>query len=116
MGIIGKKIFRALWKDKFRAQNRAFIRGSSVAIASIFLAEGVMVGITSWLISAPLSFPAGYLFTQVRGGLIFPMTFQFSWPGLGIWFLIVMIMAALASLWPAWRATRVSVRETLAYE
>jgi ABC-type lipoprotein release transport system permease subunit len=30
--------------------------------------------------------------------------------------MIVVVLAVLASLWPAMRAARVSVRETLAYE
>jgi ABC-type lipoprotein release transport system permease subunit len=29
---------------------------------------------------------------------------------------LVLVLSALSSLWPAWRATRVSVREALAYE
>jgi ABC-type lipoprotein release transport system permease subunit len=33
-----------------------------------------------------------------------------------LWLGIVVVFSALASLWPALRATRVSVREALAYE
>jgi ABC-type lipoprotein release transport system permease subunit len=36
--------------------------------------------------------------------------------GLVFWLLIVSVLSALASLWPALRAARVSVREALAYE
>jgi len=33
-----------------------------------------------------------------------------------LWLLVVVVLSALASLWPALQATRVSVREALAYE
>jgi ABC-type lipoprotein release transport system permease subunit len=45
-----------------------------------------------------------------------PLDFAYSVSGVLLWLLIVVILSALASLWPALRATRVSVRESLAYE
>jgi len=35
---------------------------------------------------------------------------------MGLWLIIVVVLSALASLWPALNATQISVRETLAYE
>ena len=35
---------------------------------------------------------------------------------LGIWLGLVLVISAIATLLPAYRATRMSVRETLAYE
>ena len=45
-----------------------------------------------------------------------PFDFVFSLSGVGLWMGIVVVLSALASLWSALRATRVSVREALAYE
>jgi ABC-type lipoprotein release transport system permease subunit len=33
-----------------------------------------------------------------------------------VWLLAVIVLSALASLWPALNATKISVREALAYE
>ena len=54
---------------------------------------------------------------QVNGALIdLPLDFDYSMPGVVTWFAIVVVLSALASLWPALRATQVSVREALSYE
>ena len=45
-----------------------------------------------------------------------PLDFVFSLPGLLIWLGVVVTLAALASFLPAWNATRVTVRDVLAYE
>ena len=45
-----------------------------------------------------------------------PLDFRYSVGGLVLWLVIVTVLSAIASLWPALRATQVSVRETLAYE
>ena len=45
-----------------------------------------------------------------------PLDFRFSIGGWVLWLVIVAVLSALASLWPALRATQVSVRESLAYE
>jgi len=45
-----------------------------------------------------------------------PLTFSFSVGGAIIWLVLVTIVAAIASLVPAYQATRLTVREVLAYE
>jgi putative ABC transport system permease protein len=90
----------------------------SVAIAAIFVVEGVLLGVLSCLFAVPISVPSSRLFSDVVGDALFslPFDFVYSIGGVGLWLLIVVILSALASLWPALRATRVSVREALAYE
>jgi putative ABC transport system permease protein len=44
------------------------------------------------------------------------LDFVFSPLGLIAWLAIVVIVSVVASLLPAYRATKMSVRETLAYE
>jgi len=94
------------------------IGATSAAILGIFVTEGVMVGVLSWLLAVPLSYPGARIFSGVIGDTLFqmPLDFDYSIGGVMAWLVIVVILSALASLWPALRATRVSVRETLAYE
>jgi putative ABC transport system permease protein len=94
------------------------IGAPSGSILGIFIVEGVLVGLLSWLIAVPLSYPGARLFSSVVGNTLLqlPLDFQYSIGGLVGWLVIVVVLSALASLWPALRATQVSVREALAYE
>ena len=94
------------------------VGATSAAILGIFIAEGVLVGVLSWAIALPVSYPAATLFSGVIGGTLFnfPLDFAYSVEGCFLWLLVVIVLSSLASLWPALRATQVSVREALAYE
>jgi putative ABC transport system permease protein len=91
------------------------IGAASPTVAGIFVGEGLLLGVISWLLAIPLSIPGGIAMTGALSGII-PMEFVFSVPGTLAWLLIVSVLAVIASLWPALRATRISVRESLAYE
>jgi putative ABC transport system permease protein len=45
-----------------------------------------------------------------------PLTYEFSLGGLGLWLIIAVVLAALASFFPARHASQLTVREVLAYE
>lgn len=94
------------------------IGAMSPAIAGIFVSEGVLLGMWSWLLAVPLSIPGARLFSRAVGEALLqaPLNFRYSPAGVLMWLLIVILLSALASLWPALQATRVSVREALAYE
>jgi len=94
------------------------IGATSSAILGIFCAEGILVGVLSWLLASPLSYPGARAFSAIIGDQLFemPLDFRYSIGGLVLWLVIVATLSALASLWPALRATQVSVRESLAYE
>jgi putative ABC transport system permease protein len=47
--------------------------------------------------------------------LLMPLDYIFSIGGALLWLIVVVILATLASLLPAWRASRVTVREVLLY-
>ena len=84
----------------------------------MIVAEGVVIGVLSWIIAALLAWPIskaiGNLLVRVlfRSGL----DFTFEPVGLLIWMLVSIGLSALASFVPAWKASRVTVREALAYE
>jgi putative ABC transport system permease protein len=93
------------------------IGASSLAIAGIFIGEGLLLGLIAWVIAIPLSIPVGQVFATVIGQVIqFDIIYQFSWNGALMWFIIIVVLSILGSVLPAIRATRVSVRESLAYE
>jgi putative ABC transport system permease protein len=94
------------------------VGATSMAIVGIFIAEGVLLGVLSWAIAVPVSYPGALAFNHLVGDALLqvPLDFVFSVPGAAIWLVIVVFLSALASLWPALSATQVSVREALAYE
>ncbi len=94
------------------------IGATSRAVGSIVITEGLIIGIVSWLIAIPISIPMSLLFNGMLGNILFgtALGFIFSPVGLAIWLAVIMLIALIASLLPAYRAMRMSVRETLAYE
>jgi putative ABC transport system permease protein len=93
------------------------IGASSWAIARLFIGEGLILGWLSWLISLPLSLPAGRLMVQAVGSAFqLDMVYNYTPAGAVLWFIIITILSILASWFPARGATRISVRESLAYQ
>jgi putative ABC transport system permease protein len=84
----------------------------------MIVAEGIVIGLLSWTIAALLAWPiskaTGDFLVQVmfRSGL----DFTFEPAGLVIWLLVSITVSGLASFLPAWKASRTTVREALAYE
>ena len=84
----------------------------------MIIAEGIVIGVLSWtiavLLALPLSKALGNFMVRVifHGGL----DYSFELLGLWIWLLVSVGVSALASFLPAWRASRATVREALAYE
>ena len=84
----------------------------------MIVAEGIVIGLLSWTIAALLAWPiskvAGDFIVKVmfRSGL----DFTFEPVGLLIWIVVSISLSAAASFLPAWKASRVTVREALAYE
>ena len=91
------------------------IGASPQLICILIVAEGLVIGTLSWaasvLLSWPLSYTLGNLLTTyaIPGGI----EFQFAPDGILIWFLISTALGAAAAVMPAWRATRLTVREGL---
>ena len=94
------------------------IGACSRTIVGMFVAEGVLIGGLSWLLAVPLSVPGARLFSDLIGEVVLamPLDFVYSAGGMVLWLLIVVVLSALASLWPALRAAQLSIREALAYE
>jgi putative ABC transport system permease protein len=93
------------------------VGASSTDVGFIFVGEGLLLGLISWAIAVPISLLGGRYFVEALGNVInFPAVYHYSVAGVWIWLAVVFTLALLASWLPARRATRISVRESLAYE
>ncbi len=104
-----------------RAREIGVIRAvgaSDGAVLRLFLVEGVLIGLVSWGIGAVLSIPISKTLSDALGMVFLarPLSYAVSPEGIVLWLVIVLVLAAIASLLPAWRASRLAVREVLAYE
>jgi putative ABC transport system permease protein len=117
IGLMGTMSMNVVERTREIGVMRA-IGASSLSIVGMFVVEGVLVGALSWLLAMPLSYPGSRLFSDLIGEILLemPLDFIYSVNGLVLWLVIVSVLSALASLWPALRAARISVREALAYE
>jgi putative ABC transport system permease protein len=92
------------------------IGASSWDISRLFVGEGLILGWMSWLIAFPLSLPAGRVMTEaLAAALGSDIVYYYTPQGALIWLGIITVLAILASGLPARKATRISVRQSLAY-
>jgi putative ABC transport system permease protein len=82
------------------------------------IVEGLVIAGVSWLLGAALSLPLTGAIGMIVGRVGFgaPLLFAVSVPGLLGWAVLLGALAALGSYYPARRASRMTVREILAYE
>jgi len=94
------------------------IGASDGDIQKIVIAEGLVIGLLSWAFGVLFSLPITYILNYGVGVAIFqsPLTVIFDWSGSLVWLACMLVIAALASAIPAWRASRLTVRDTLVYE
>jgi putative ABC transport system permease protein len=82
------------------------------------IVEGLVVGVLSWAIAALLAWPVSKAIGDALVSMLFRAGLDFTFEPLGlvIWLLVSIALSAVASFIPAWRASRATVREALAYE
>ena len=117
LGLMGMMSINVMERTREIGVMRA-IGAADLDIHLIVVAEGLAVGLTSWLVAALLSIPITYLLTYGVGVSIFqsPLPVMFNWSGSLAWLLGILLVATLSSVIPAWRAARLTVRDTLVYE
>lgn len=93
------------------------IGASSWTIFRMFIGEGLILGWLSWLVALPVAIPAGRLMVQALGKAFgLDILYKYQPTGAIMWFVIITILSILAGWLPARGATRISVRESLAYQ
>ncbi len=117
LGLAGTMSLNVLERTREIGVMRA-VGARNSAIRGIVVIEGVLIGLLSWALSIPLSIPLTYGLTAGVGLAVFqrPVMFTFAPSGVVLWLVLVTAIAAIASLLPAHRASRVTVHEALAYE
>ena len=117
LGLTGTMSINVMERTREIGVMRA-VGASDGSVMRIVLVEGIFVGLISWGLGALMAYPIGKLLSDAVGIAFMesPLTYSFSTNGAIGWLLAVLVIATLASLIPAWNASRLSVRETLAYE
>jgi putative ABC transport system permease protein len=117
IGLTGTMGMNVLERTREIGVMRAIGAVDSAVIKSVVI-EGAFIGLISWAIAVPLSFPISYLLlaiisTSMRiGQIAVAVTPQ----GMAIWLGVVLVLTTLACVWPARNAARLTIREVLAYE
>jgi putative ABC transport system permease protein len=88
------------------------------SVAQVFIVESVAIGMISWLLGTALAVPLSKIMSDAVGIPLMgtPITFRFSMAGVGLWLVVVVLLSVAASFIPARNASRLTVREVLAYE
>jgi putative ABC transport system permease protein len=117
LGLMGMMSINVLERTRETGVMRA-IGADNRSIWQIFIVEGVFIGVISWFLGCGIAVPLSKLFNEIVGMTLMNTSpaYEFSVGGALIWLGLAVVIAALASLVPAWNASRISVSETLTYE
>jgi putative ABC transport system permease protein len=117
LGLMGTMSINVLERTREIGVMRA-IGASNRSVRRIFIIEGIIIGAISWLVGTILALPVSKLLSDLIGQqfLNAPLSYNFSISGALIWLAVVIVLATIDSFLPAWNASRITVREVLAYE
>jgi putative ABC transport system permease protein len=117
LGLMGTMSINVLERTREIGVMRA-VGASDDSILRIVMVEGIFVGVISWVLGSLAAYPIGKLLSDTVGNAFMqtPLTYVYATGGAFGWLLAILVIAAVASYLPARNASRLSVRETLAYE
>jgi putative ABC transport system permease protein len=117
IGLAGTMSMNVLERTREIGVLRA-VGASNLAVMRIVLVEGMVVGVLSWALGVVLAWPMSALLVGFVGQAFLRESIDvvFATGGAGQWLLIVLVLTAVASVLPAWNASRLAVRDVLAYE
>jgi putative ABC transport system permease protein len=80
--------------------------------------EGCFIGLITWFFAIFLSFPISSVLLRIvsRAMMGSPMELTITYQGFVIWLGTVLLLSVVASLFPARNASKLTIREVLAYE
>lgn len=117
MGLTGTMGMNVLERTREIGIMRA-IGADDRAVMRTVIAEGVVIGMISFVLGIILSVPFTYGLSTIVSLAVFetPIDVVFTYTGYAIWLGLVLVLSALASILPARNAARLTIREVLAYE
>ncbi len=117
LGLMGTMSMNVLERTREIGVMRA-IGASDTAVLRIVVFEGILIGLLSWSLGALLAFPISRVLSDQVGYLFLgsPLSYNYSINGALMWMALSVGLSALASFLPAWNASRLTVRDVLAYE
>jgi putative ABC transport system permease protein len=117
LGLMGTMSINVLERTREIGVLRA-IGAPNRGVAQVFILEGITIGLLSWIMGSLLAIPMSQGLNAAVGVAMMgaPLTYSYSMPGLWLWLVVVLVLSALASFIPARNASRMTVREVLAYE
>lgn len=117
LGLMGTMSINVLERTREIGVLRA-IGAPNRGVAQVFIREGMAIGFLSWLLGSLLAIPMSRMLNAAAGQAMMgmPLSYSYSVQGMWGWLVAVLLLSALASYIPARNATRLTVREVLAYE
>lgn len=117
LGLAGTMTMNVVERSREIGVMRA-IGARDSAVLLVFLTEGLLIGFLAWLVGVIVSLPISKVLSDALGESFVkrPLVFTPALDGIVAWLAVVAVLAIVASFLPAWRATRLAVREVLAYE
>ena len=117
IGLMGTMGMNVLERTREIGVMRA-IGAVDMEIIKSVVVEGVMIGLISFVVAAVISFPISFILLRTIStammGTVMPL--QITMLGFAIWLGVVIFLSIVASIWPARGASRLTIREVLAYE
>ncbi|MBE2221108.1 MAG: FtsX-like permease family protein, partial [Anaerolineae bacterium] len=117
LGLAGTMSMNVLERTREIGVMRA-VGASDGAVLRVILVEGLLMAVLSWFLAIFFAIPAGKLLSLVVGQHIVngKLSYVYSIPGAFMWLALVLIVAFIASYIPARNASKLTVRDVLAYE
>lgn len=122
MGVVGALGMMSSMSTSVIERTREFgvmraIGARSHTVVRNVISEGVFIGLMSWVVAIAISIPLSYEIGYTIGMQSFfvPLSLVVSPASVGAWLVVIVLGSIAASAYPAWQASRLTVRETLAY-
>ena len=117
LGLMGTMSMNVIERTREIGVMRA-VGANDITVLTIVIVEGIIIGVISWCLGCLLASPITIMLNNTLGESLVSSSLGFVFNPIGyiLWLLIVLGISAAASVMPARNASRLTIREVLAYE